>query len=124
MRHDPILKMHSRGLRKEATPAEGILWGRLRARRFAQFKFRRQYVWGRFIFDFYCPAVGLVVELDGETHVGKEARDQARQAQIEAEGMEVLRFRNPQVYEDLDTVLELIWHACVRRSQTGPLTRR
>jgi very-short-patch-repair endonuclease len=111
-------------LRREATPAEKILWGRLRDRRFARFKFRRQHVWGSYILDFYCPAARLVVELDGESHVGKEAKDEARQQRIEAARMRVLRFWNPDVYESLETVLEAIWQECEARCQSGPLTRR
>jgi len=124
MKRDPMLKGRSRQLRRDATPAEAILWGRLRSRNLARFKFRRQHVWGPYVLDFYCAAARLVVELDGESHVGQEVKDEVRQRRIEAAGMKVLRFWNPDVYERLDSVLAAIWNECHVRCQAGPLTRR
>jgi len=124
MRRDRVLKARSQRLRREATPAERILWGCLRGRRFARFKFRRQHPLGPYILDFYCAALHLCVELDGETHVGKEAKDEARQRWIEGQGVKVLRFWNPDVYERLDSVMETVWQECETRSQNGPLIRR
>ena len=44
----------ARQLRREMTPAETLLWSRLRARRLEGFKFKRQEWRDRFIGDFYC----------------------------------------------------------------------
>ena len=54
----------------------------------------------------------MIVELDGETHVGREVHDAARQAALEAMGYRVVRFLNSDVYDDLDMVLENVWLAC------------
>ncbi|HEY3323365.1 MAG TPA: DUF559 domain-containing protein [Planctomycetota bacterium] len=124
MRRDGTQITRSRRLRRESTPAEKILWGSLRGRRFCSYKFRRQYALERFILDFYCPALKLAVELDGQTHVGKEEHDAERQQVIESSGIRVLRFWNPDVYEHLDQVLQAIWNECEIRAQSGPLTRR
>ena len=115
MRKDPLLKERARQLRHEATPAETILWKILRGRRFASLKFRRQQVLGAYIVDFFCPKINLVVELDGETHVGREKNDQARQAWLEQHGFKVLRFWNPLVYEDGAMVEDMIWRECEER---------
>ncbi len=114
MRRDPVLKKRSRDLRRNLTPAETILWRHLRGRRFAQFKFRRQQVVGPFVVDFYCAARSLVIELDGDTHVGQERQDEARQAWLEARGLKVLRCWNTEVYENLDGLLAAIWLECER----------
>jgi adenine-specific DNA-methyltransferase len=103
------------------TPAEAILWKYLRDRRFEKFKVRRQHPIGPYIVDFYCPAACLVVELDGETHVGREVADETRQQWLEAQGVRVLRFWNHEIYDDLQTVLEAIWRACDTRG-SAPLT--
>jgi 23S rRNA-/tRNA-specific pseudouridylate synthase len=58
----------------------------------------------------------LVVELDGQTHFGKEEPDRVRQTAIEAEGYKVLRFWNSDVYERLDSVLRTIWNECNMKS--------
>jgi very-short-patch-repair endonuclease len=122
MRIDPTWKERARRLRRESTPAEKILWPQLRGRRFAGFKFRRQHVLGPFIVDFYCSEAALVVELDGETHLGREASDLDRKAWLERAGLLVLRFWNNAVYDDRDAVLEAIWQACDARRKSRPLT--
>jgi very-short-patch-repair endonuclease len=59
---------NARRLRKEPTDAERLVWKELRGRRFAQFKFRRQAIVGRYIVDFICFEKKLVLELDGGQH--------------------------------------------------------
>ena len=58
----------ARRLRREQTPAEQKLWARLRNRRLAGRKFRRQMPLGKFVADFACYDARLVVELDGGQH--------------------------------------------------------
>jgi len=55
-------------MRREPTPFENAVWQRLRASQLGGFKFRRQTVIGSFICDFFCPAKGLIIEIDGDTH--------------------------------------------------------
>jgi very-short-patch-repair endonuclease len=117
MRRPRELKQRSRELRKESTPAESILWKHLRSRRFASFKFRRQYIVGPFIADFYCASRALVIELDGETHLGRGDDDQSRQAYLERQGLKVLRFWNNMIYDELDSVLECIYRECITNSK-------
>jgi very-short-patch-repair endonuclease len=99
MDHDRYAYRRARELRREMTPAERIVWKQLRDRRFAGFKFRRQQPIGPYIVDFFCASRRLVVELDGETHLGKEVNDQIRQGYLERQGLRVLRFWNTEVYE-------------------------
>ena len=98
------------------TPAEVILWRELRGRRFAKYKFRRQRPIGPYIADFYCHDAKLVVEVDGETHIGREGYDESRQRDLEGWGSRVLRFWNNQVYDQVECVLEGIFDECYRRS--------
>ncbi len=79
-------------------------------------KFRRQHNIGRFIADFYCHKARLVVELDGKIHEMQEARDAARDAWMIASGLTVLRFKNEDVWERLDFVLEEIVKALILNS--------
>ncbi len=44
----------ARELRQSATDEERLLWSKLRNRRFAHFKFRRQVSLGPFFADFVC----------------------------------------------------------------------
>src|SRR6266849_1523045 len=118
---DPESKQRARDLRHNATPAERILWKHLRGRRFVGIKFRRQQPLGPFIADLFCAELRLIIELNGETHVGREAADRRRQQWLEDNGFKVLRFWNTDIYEDLEVVLEAIWNECERRrAMFGP----
>ena len=99
-----------RNLRRNAPPAEVILWQKLRGGQITSAKFRRQYSVGRFVLDFYCAEVKLGIELDGASHEDEAAQsyDSARQAAIEALGITVLRFTNEQVYGQLGVIVENI----------------
>ena len=87
------------------TRAESQLWQSLRNRQLG-FHFRRQHPIERFIVDFYCSKAKLVVEIDGQIHAGRSGEDRTRDAFIESSGFRVLRFKNEQVLEDLDGVLQ------------------
>jgi very-short-patch-repair endonuclease len=64
---------------------------------------------------FYYHAGRLIVELDGDTHVGQEAADGERTRNLEACGYKVIRFWNPDVYDDLEMVLDTIFEECQGR---------
>lgn len=101
----------ARRLRHDMTPAEVIVWRELRNRRFGGVKFRRQQPLDRYIADFFCAEARLVIELDGDSHVGKEERDARRQEYIESRGIHVIRFWNCEVYDELPWVLDCISRA-------------
>ena len=101
----------ARELRRELTPCEQDLWQRLRAKRFAGYKFRRQEPIGRYIADFVCLRIRLVVELDGSQHQQAVDHDQVRDEWLKTQGFRVLRFWNSDWTQDADAVLEVIWRA-------------
>ena len=92
----------------------------LRDRRFAGFKFRRQTPIAGYIVDFYCARARLIIELDGESHIGKETADENRRQTLEAKGFKVLRIWDTHIYDDLETVLEMIWQECAMRHTPHP----
>ena len=106
----------ARTLRRNATRTERRLWQGLRREQVAGFRFRRQVILGRFIADFACLDARMIVDPrtairgDGATHSTDEeiARDAARSAALAAEGFEILRFTNEDVYGNLDGALETI----------------
>jgi very-short-patch-repair endonuclease len=112
----------ARYLRKNATDCERILWRHLRNRNFAGYKFRRQHPIDPYTLDFYCPAVKLAIELDGSGHGYRlcETHDQAREQFLARQGIDVIRFWNHQVREELDSVLQAIWLALEKRSPSNP----
>ena len=103
-----ISKNIARNLRKNSTEAEKILWQRLRNKQLEGFKFRRQQILGRYIVDFVNFERKLVIELDGSQHALEKERDRKRDHWLEAQGFEVLRYWNNEVFENLDGVLETV----------------
>jgi very-short-patch-repair endonuclease len=100
----------ARVLRRSMTDPEVMLWSRLKGRGRDKPIFRRQVVFGTIILDFYCPAAKLAVEIDGSTHWEPEARerDEARDAWLERQGLDVLRIGAGWVYRDLDGVANAV----------------
>jgi len=110
-KYKPTLKEPARSLRKNMTDAEQALWGKVRRKQVHGLQFYRQKPLLSFIVDFYCPKARLVIELDGSQHFepDHQIKDQARDGQLVALGLRVLRFNNRQVLKELDAVIAVIW---------------
>ena len=102
------LKLRAKELRRSTTLAEDRLWQALRRNQLEGLHFRRQQVVDGYIADFYCHAIGLVVELDGEIHAEQQEYDLNRDRTLMARGLHILRFSNRQVMANLDSVLSQI----------------
>ena len=95
----------ARTLRTEPTAAEAKLWLHLRAKRLADFKFRRQTVIGPYICDFTCRRAMVVIEVDGDTHGVTREADAQRTLYLEEKGWRVVRFTNANVTGNIEEVL-------------------
>jgi len=93
----------ARQLRREPTPAERHAWSLLRNRRLLGLRFRRQHVLHGFIVDFYCPALKLVLELDGNPHDGvtQASYDDARTVWLKSAGYRLIRIRNRNLTQEI-----------------------
>ena len=102
-----VLLSRAAEMRRNPTEAERRLWMALRNSQLSGEKFRRQAIIGRRIVDFFCPAKGLIVEIDGETH--DQEQDGLRDGRmLERHGLRTLRFTNLQVLTEQDGVLASI----------------
>ena len=81
------------------------------------YKFRRQRPFGRFIADFYCPELKLVIEVDGDSHADEAARayDAERTLYLQSVGLTVLRFTNQKVMRETAAVLTRLQQFCDQR---------
>ncbi len=111
------LTAYAREMRHEPTPAEDCLWQQLRNRGLQGFKFRRQQPVGPFIADFLCYECRLIVELDGDWHIGREEYDACRTDWLTSEGYRVIRFANADVKQAMEQVLECILENCIPYSE-------
>ena len=109
-------------LRKSQTDAESLLWYRLRNRQLLDLKFRRQRPIGKYIAEFACLEIGLVIELDGGQHLEQVAYDTHREREMEALGFRTLRFWDHEVLKETDAVMEKIRQ--VAETLTPTLSRK
>lgn len=120
MEQNKTLKTNAQTLRKQMTKEEAHLWYQCLCR--AKYRFRRQYVIGNYIVDFYCHQAKLVVELDGSQHCTPEKKeyDKKRTAYLESQGLVVLRFSNLDVTRQFRNVCEEIYRIMEARTAQKP----
>ena len=97
----------ARALRQQMTSAEKVLWFKLRNRKMAGAKFRRQQPFGPYVLDFYCAEHKLNIELDGGQHdlPEQQSHDRLREEFLAQAGVTTLRFWNNQIRKNLEGVL-------------------
>jgi very-short-patch-repair endonuclease len=101
-------------LRKLETETEKQLWSRLNKNQIIGLQFRRQHPINRFIADFYCPKIKLIIEVDGSIHELPEyqSHDIGRSEVLNDFGITVIRFTNEQIIEKTDSTVEEIKTIC------------
>ncbi len=93
------------------TKAEACLWKYvLRAGMMKGYGFRRQRPVLKFIADFMCKELFLVIEVDGITHQFEETikKDKIKQQALEQAGFTVLRFTDNDVLHNIESVRQQI----------------
>jgi len=118
-------RQRAQRLRRDQTPAEIRLWGRLRNRKLNGAKFRRQVPVAGYIVDFMCCEAMLIVEADGGQHVQAARYGAMRTQALEGLGFVVLRYWNKEILEDTDAVIGAIsemlhWQLHPARSGNAP----
>lgn len=106
-------------MRARPTEPERLLWMQLRASRFLGHKFRRQTAIENRIADFFCPAKGLVIEIDGDTRDCEFDRRKDTRLQNRT-GFRVLRFTNHEVVHEMESVLERLKAELERQPDRWP----
>lgn len=94
---------------------ETRVWQELR-RKPMDFRFRRQHPVEHYILDFYCHRARLCVEIDDDSHVGREQYDSERDARLANMGIVTIRVDWPEVRDNLRGVVEHILRACCERT--------
>jgi very-short-patch-repair endonuclease len=119
--YNPNLKEYARELRSETvSKAEKRIWKALLSRKQMEgYRFLRQRPIDRFIVDFFCPELMLIVEIDGNSHFHKPEYDRYRQDKLEALGYTVVRFTEGLVIQNLNSVHEQLSYVvfCLRQGK-------
>ena len=96
-------------LRKDMTIAEKVLWERV-CRNQIGVRIRRQHPIWKFVADFYCHQVKLVIEIDGKIHLRSEniQYDISRDIVLDEFKIHILHFTNDEVLNKTELVVEKI----------------
>ena len=114
-----IMLERAAAMRRAPTEAEKRLWRYLSGAKLGGLKFRRQATIGNRIADFFCPAKGLIIEIDGNTH--DRERDAALDHQMAAQyGYRTIRVTNEDVLGNMDGVLQHIEDVTCRTPDRWP----
>ena len=111
------LKLFSRTLRTQSVSrAEKQLWLSVLKSNKIGVKFNRQRPIEHYIVDFFSKELGLIIEIDGNSHDNNPTYDRYRQDQLIALGFTLLRFQEGEGLNQIDEVAGKINHAvhCLR----------
>ncbi len=99
------LKQRSRQLRNNSTLSEVLMWNQLKGKTVRGYQFMRQKPVGQYIVDFYCNKLRLVIEIDGDSHLGRKRYDTERTLYLESLGLTVLRFADSDVKRNMEGIV-------------------
>lgn len=105
--YNKSLRDFSRELRSNQSLGETLLWMRIQKKQIKGYQLNRQKPIDNYIVDFYCKALGLVIEVDGGSHQFDNVmvNDIERQEILESRDLKFLRFSEQQVRNDMNQVI-------------------
>ncbi len=106
VRYLPQLTEMARRNRNNPTEAESKIWREILRNKKTGYLFLRQKPLYRFIADFYCSELSLVIEIDGDSHDCKKETDKMRDDFLLCLGIKTIRFTNDEVLLYLEKVRE------------------
>jgi very-short-patch-repair endonuclease len=117
---DPAAMRAAARLRKKLTLSEFLLWKKLRDKNIFNTKFRKQHPVNKYIVDFYCHEYKLVIEVDGDYHNDNDQiqYDLDRTSDLNNFGLNVIRFTNHEIINDIDHVIAEILKTITEGSPT------
>ena len=120
--YNPKLKELARKLRNNSTKSEIILWKFLKGKQMHRYDFHRQKPVNNYILDFFCHELMLGIELDGYSHNFEEVveKDIIKENRMNELGITILRFKDIEVYDDMDNVLISIENYIFEYEKTHP----
>ena len=103
--YNPRLKEKAKQLRKAGNLSEVLFWNAVKNKQLLGLDFERQKIIRNYIVDFYCPELGLVVEIDGKSHDFKGEYDQNREKFLVDLDLEVIHYSDPKIKKGLDIIM-------------------
>ena len=114
------LKEFARELRTQSvSTAEKKIWKSLLSKEQLGERFIRQRPINNFIVDFFCPKLGIIIEIDGNSHLNKGEYDYYREEKLKSLGYTIIRFSEGEVLNQLDDVANQIRHVIYCLKERG-----
>ena len=109
----------ARKLRKAMSLPEILLWQRLKTRVSGAPVFRRQHPFQNYVFDFYCPKLNLIIEVDGYQHQmgDNPKKDQERDEYLISLGFNIFRIEAKDILINPDEIADNIRHYASEKSK-------
>ncbi|MFO0553525.1 MAG: DUF559 domain-containing protein [Polyangiaceae bacterium] len=102
-----VLSARARAMRLAPTTTEALLWQALSGSKLGV-PFRRQVPIDRYIADLCAPSIRLMVEIDGDYHLGRAHADARRDRALARLGYTVVRIPAQQVMRDFVGAVDLV----------------
>lgn len=113
---NPQLKQKARELRKSGVLSEVIFWQTFKDKQKLGWDIDRQVIIGNYIVDFFIPELGLVFEIDGESHSFKGEHDIVRDNYLKSLGLMVVHIEDIMIKQQLNNVDAMVRAAITRRA--------
>ena len=103
--YNPKLKERAKALRYAENLSEVLFWMQVHKNHFYKIDFERQRIIGNYIVDFYVKKLGLVIEIDGLSHQGKEEYDAERENYLKSLGLKIFRIPIVDVLQNMSKAM-------------------
>lgn len=103
---NPNFKVRAKALRQARNLSEVLFWIQVTKGGFHKIDFDRQKVIGNYIVDFYVKKLRLIIEIDGSSHIGKEAYDAERERFLVSLGLRMYRISVYDIMRNMHLVID------------------
>jgi len=102
---NPRLKTKAKELRKAGVLSEVLFWLAFKDKKLLGYDIDRQVIIGNYIVDFLIPELGMVFEIDGESHNYKREYDLIREDFLKSLHLEIVHFEDIAIKKAMDSVV-------------------
>ena len=92
--------------RRAGILSEVLFWQQVHKGKFFGINFNRQKIIGNYIVDFYVPSLSLIIEIDGSSHINKEAYDLRRDNFLKSFGLTIYKIPDIEIKRNLSWVMD------------------
>lgn len=109
------LEAKAKELRQAGVLAETLFWQAFNKKEILGYDIDRQYIIGNYIVDFFIAELGLVFEIDGESHDFEGEKDLQRENYLVSLGLELVHFEDLAIKKNIDQIGEMVQSAIKKR---------